>query len=103
MFTWSTTPMSGTRQESRNIERGRKRERERERIKEEGGNEGKKREGRGKQRKRESENVFWSEKPKVKKKRKKLISCIKGGKKNTATHQSKSTAQRENYTALARW
>lgn len=104
MFTWSTTPMSRTRQESRNIER------EKAGIKREGGKiikeegekwngtkRGRKREGRGKQRKRESENVSGLKTKSGKKKTKKLISCIEKGEK-TATHQSKSTAQKRKTT-----
>lgn len=62
-----------------------------------GGNEGKQRgkiEKGGENRGRDKVKMCQVWKPKVKKKRKKkLISCIEGG-KNTATHQSKSTAQR---------
>lgn len=104
MFTWSTTAMSRTRQESRNIER-REKERKGRRIKdEEGGNEGKqrrgqKREGWGKQRKRESENVSGLKT----KSDKKLISCIEGGKKIQQHIKAKAQNKGENYTMLTRW
>lgn len=103
MFTWSTTPMSRTRQESRNIERERgHKERRGKDNKGRGGEMKRNKEGEKKRRagKTEEERKWKcvrSENQKWKKKTKKLISCIEKGEK-TATHQSKSTAQKRKTT-----
>lgn len=103
MFTWSTTPMSRTRQESRNIERERgDKERRGKDNKGRGGEMKRNKEGEKKRRvgKTEEERKWKcvrSENQKWKKKTKKLISCIEKGEK-TATHQSKSTAQKRKTT-----
>lgn len=64
---------------------------------------GRKREGRGKQRKRESENVSGLKTKSGKKKTKKLISCIEKGEKNSNTSKQKHSTKEENYTMSTRW
>lgn len=79
------------------------------RIKDEGGKrretKRKKREGWGKQRKRESENVSGLKiKSEKKEKKKKLIFHIKGEKKKIQQHiKAKAGHRGENYTMLTRW
>lgn len=104
MFTWSTTPMSRTRQESRNIERERgDKERRGKDNKGRGGEMKRNKEGEKKRRagKTEEERKWKcvrSENQKWKKKRRRnWFLVLKKGKK-TATHQSKSTAQKRKTT-----
>lgn len=98
MFTWTTTPMSRTRQQSRNIERG---QREEGKMK---GNKQEKREGWGKQRKRESENVSGLKTKSEKKKKnfkRNFFFFLREKTKHSNTPKAKSQHKGENYSVLA--